>query len=116
MGAGVGQFKGGQVVDETRFVKDNRWLLQGSRPWLFFVFVQLGFIGMIWFFAMIIRTVFSRRDRTKQLASRLQFYLLGTVCIILLYNDSFRVLGFCSIFFFLTMADCAVAQPRCSKG
>ncbi len=102
LGAGVGQFKGGSIVSETRFYSYNEWLLSGSRPWSFFVLVQLGFAGLIWYFGVICYDLFAKKVKN---AFAVRNLLLIALCllIILLYNDSVRFFNFCVMLFLLPL-------------
>lgn len=116
LGAGVGQFKGGSIVKETRFAQYNGWLLSGSRPWLFFMLTQLGLIGVVWYIVVIVYEIRVRRSK-RPFSNRIQFYLAACLAIILLYNDSMRIFNFCVMMFFFTLmlryySDDDGAQPQ----
>ncbi|MDE6859325.1 MAG: hypothetical protein K2J65_02815 [Duncaniella sp.] len=101
LGAGVGQFKGASVLSKTKFASKYAWLLQGSRPFLFFVIVQLGVIGLAWAIANFISIVQTRNDGWFSWNMRLYMYLL--VLMSMLYNDSFRLFQYCFILFYVVM-------------
>ncbi len=101
-GAGLGQFKGGQMVEQTSFYKNNAWLLQGTKPWAFFVLVELGVVGLCWLFPALYRAVIFRR-KLGMLPKRMQAFVTITVSIILVYNDSLSSYGYCLFLFYLTM-------------
>ena len=83
LGAGVGQFKGASVIGQTSFARKNNWFLQGSRPLLFFIIVQLGVIGLIWLLINLI-TIVQTGDRfTFAWNIRLYLYLLICRCYIM---------------------------------
>lgn len=96
MGAGVGQFKGGSLVEPTRFATDNQWLLNGSRPWLFFLLVQLGIVGIIWWICVAIYQNFIKKSQWP-MSKRVQMLVGLCLVIIPLYNDSLRIFNFCAI-------------------
>lgn len=102
LGAGVGQFKGGSLVHETRFANYNKWLLQGSRPWLFFLIVQLGIIGILWFFVIIVYNVAVRHSK-RQFSTRVQLFIAAAILIVLFYNDSLRVFNWCVLLFLMPL-------------
>ena len=106
LGAGVGHFKGGSLVKETKFAQYNGWLLQGSRPWLFFILTQLGWIGFLWYVIVIIKEIGLRKRSLRPFYR--QMLAMMTVCllIILMYNDSLRLFNFCVMFFFLSLSLC----------
>lgn len=99
-GAGLGQFKGGKMVDTTRFAKEYEWLLLGSRPWLFFVFIQLGFIGIVWFFAMIIAQLLKGKKMIFP-GKKIIIYVSIALFFVLFYNDSLRFLDVCLVTYYI---------------
>lgn len=101
LGAGVGQFKGATVLSKTRFASEYAWLLQGSRPLLFFVFVQLGVFGLIWIWTNFICIVQTDSRCWFKWNIRLYMYLL--IIISMFYNDSFRLFQYCFILFYILM-------------
>ena len=102
-GAGLGQFKGGTMVDQMPFMRTNKWLLQGSRPWLFTVFVQLGFAGLIWFFTVFAFDCYTGVRRTPEL-TRMYVFLTGCLLLMLVYNEALRYYYFCAAYFYLFFA------------
>lgn len=104
LGAGVGQFKGGQVMSSTRFAQNNQWLLQGSKILLFFVYVQLGIIGLIWIIAVLARDLWPRVNRQIPFSMQVQLFVLADMLLIFIYNDSIRVLSFCLVFFYVALS------------
>ncbi len=103
LGAGLGHFKGGQLVKETHFAEQNRWLLQGSRPWSFFVYVQLGWVGFLWSLLVLGRLIFCRGSRYPQHRQIMILVSLAALAI-MFYNDTFRVFNFCVTMFYITLA------------
>lgn len=102
LGAGVGQFKGATVLSKTRFASEYTWLLQGSRPLLFFIFVQLGILGIIWLAVNFICIVQTGNECWFKWNIRIYMYLL--IAISMFYNDSFRLFQYCFILFYIAMA------------
>lgn len=104
LGAGVGQFKGGTLVQETDFAAENQWLLNGSRPWLFFLLVQLGIFGILWWIGVAVYQNFMKGSKWP-LCVRVQILVGLCLCIIPLYNDSLRIFNFCAVlaFFYILM-------------
>lgn len=93
LGAGIGQFKGGSFLDSTAFVQEYEWLLFGSHPWLFFIFIQLGFLGVIWWIGTACYQ-FGIRHPRHLYARRMMVYMTLSTVLICFYNDSFRYLTF----------------------
>lgn len=102
-GAGVGQFKGSSVVGLTKFASKNQWLMFGSKVMIFFMLVQLGIIGLIWFIIVITRDLFPRKGSLPY-SLQVQLFITADMLLIYLYNDSIRVLAFCMVFFYLSLA------------
>ena len=99
LGAGVGQFKGGQVLTSSGFASQYQWYLQGSSIMLFFIIVQLGMIGLIWMLYDLISILFIPDHHTH--SANLKLYLLMIITLILVYNDQFRNFYTCFILFYI---------------
>lgn len=104
LGAGVGQFKGGQVMSATPFARNNQWLLQGSKILLFFIYVQLGIVGLIWLLAVLGRDLWPRVNRHIPYSLPVQLFVVMDMLMIFIYNDSIRVLSFCIVFFYIALS------------
>lgn len=88
LGFGLGHFKGGTTLGQTAFFDQYQWLLVGSVPYLFFVFIQLGILGLIWQVFFWIKSFDFDRNYTHNL--NIQFFVFILYILILFYNDSFR--------------------------
>lgn len=100
LGAGLGQFKGGTLLDQTNFGKKYKWLTNGSRPWSFFLLLQLGYIGLIWFaWATFVQLDFKHENRAND--KNIKIFLLLDIILMLFYNDSLRVLPMCIVLFYI---------------
>jgi hypothetical protein len=102
-GAGLGQFKGGTNLAVTHFARNNKWIMQGTRPWLFYLVIEFGFIGAIWFFFNFF-SIMRMKDRPVELSKIVKYYLVMTMALILFYDDAFRSLIFCLGFFYVALA------------
>jgi len=102
-GEGVGQFKGGTMVDNTPFFKENQWLLFGSKTWLFSLIVQLGLVGVVWFLIVGCRALFTRESH-MHMHRQIELYLAANLVLIMLYNDSVRVFYFCIVLFYIALS------------
>ncbi len=101
VGAGMGQFKGASILSRTQFAEKYNWLLQGSRPLLFFIFVQLGGIGIIW---MILNfTTIVHTENKYWFCWNMRLYICILLSISMLYNDSFRLFTYCFLLFYMVM-------------
>lgn len=113
LGAGVGQFKGTSVIGQTPFARKYNWFLQGSRPLLFFILMQLGVVGLVWMLINLITIV--QTDSTRKFAWNIRLYLYLLVAMSMLYNDSFRLFPYCFILFYIAMSGLEHIQDRCSR-
>lgn len=75
----------------------------GSKVMIFFMLVQLGIIGLIWFIIVITRDLFPRKGSLPY-SLQVQLFITADMLLIYLYNDSIRVLAFCMVFFYLSLA------------
>jgi glucan phosphoethanolaminetransferase (alkaline phosphatase superfamily) len=100
-GNGAGHFKGGTTLSLTPFATSHMWLLQGSRPMLFLVFVQMGLLGYI-IYALFWLRLFSNSWKNKEFKYSRNFslYLMAAYIIIMFYNESLRYLFFAGIFMY----------------
>lgn len=106
-GNGAGQFKGGTTLSLTPFATSYMWLLQGSRPMLFLVFVQLGLLGFIFYALSWLKLVSNAwKNKTFMYSRNLCIYLMAAYIIIMFYNESLRYLFFSGIFmYFIVFAN-----------
>ena len=88
-GFGVGQFKGGTMIDSTNFFKEYEWLLIGSIPYCFHVWIQAGLIGIILMLVYFFN-LFSAPHKGMKRDYNTQFYFVALFTMLLLYNDSVR--------------------------
>lgn len=109
LGAGVGQFKGGQVMASSGFASQYQWYLQGSSIMLFFIIVQLGVIGLIWMLYDLFSILFVPDHHSR--AANLKLYMLLVASLILVYNDQFRNFYTCFILFYI----CLRGLQKCGK-
>lgn len=100
-GAGLGQFKGGTVIEMTKFASEWQWLLSGSLPLLFSILIQLGIIGFAWFVFNVV-TLMAPRS-TSPLGINIKCFIWIIILLILLYNDSLRFFPFTFILFYIAM-------------
>ena len=92
IGFGLGQFKGGTMIQNSAFFRKYEWMLIGSIPYIFHVYVQLGLIGvvlMIWYFLNYFAHP-GGRESSFTSNYNVQIYHLLVFLIIMFYNDSIR--------------------------
>lgn len=86
-GAGLGQFKGGTTLELTPFAKSQQWALQGSRPFLFDIMIELGWAGFFWVIAMFaIQFQFGTNPYYGSL--RIKLLMTGMTIFLMVYNDT----------------------------
>ena len=108
-GFGVGQFKGGTQMAQSDFAREYDWLLMGSVPYVFHLYIQLGILGLILFVCYAIFLAWKHPPGTRRDVN-LQLMLLAVALLVCLYNDMFRNLAFCIIFFTLLATSFLNAQ------
>lgn len=93
-GKGVGQFKGGSKLSLTPFATKYEWLLSGSVPMFFFLLVQIGLIGAIWFIIYWFFLISFRPEQKQRVNYSTNLIIFTTVCYIIIqvYDTSFRFL------------------------
>ena len=99
-GFGVGQFKGGTQIAQSDFAREYDWLLMGSVPYVFHVYIQMGILGLVLLVCYAIFLAWKRPQGANRDVN-LQLMLLALTLIVGLYNDMFRNLAFCILFFTL---------------
>ena len=95
-GIEYGMFKGGQLVPDTPFAQRYEWLLNGTRPYLFYLLMQGGIMlvaGVFWLLLQI--------NNWFRKINKFNLYLFVLFLIILVYHETFRSQGFSVVYFFL---------------
>jgi hypothetical protein len=105
LGAGLGQFKGGTTLELTKFATEYQWILYGSVPMLMFVSIQLGIIGLIWFFYVMIFHIISFSRNDDGFACKMKLFLLAVLTLSLFYNDMFQLAIFTSMYCYLAVVN-----------
>ncbi len=101
LGAGIGQFKGGSVLEATELSSSFQWLLSGSVITIFFIVVQLGIVGMIWIVYAIISLLLTP---DKQIRGNSIFaYMAVLFALTFIYNDSLRIAYVCFVMSYVCM-------------
>lgn len=102
LGAGLGHFKGGTVLERTEFYKENEWLILGTMNLYMFVYMQMGLLGMFWF-GFAIWALLDFGSRPFHESYRMKLFLLLVTIVSVFYNESFSTLIFCIIFSILAV-------------
>lgn len=99
-GAGIGQFKGFSVLHPTPFSLKYRWLLLGSKPWLFYVLVEMGIFGILWTIGTFLHDLAFRRNKFVY-GMNIKLYIAAMMFVFLFYLDIFIDLNFCMIILYI---------------
>lgn len=101
-GFGVGQFKGGTSIKNSKFYEENEWLMRGSVPYGYHAFMQMGFFSILFFCWLWFRLGSFRVEGGKyRIDYGIVIYVVSMTFIIMLYNDFFRYGILCMPFFFV---------------
>ncbi len=103
-GFGVGHFKGGTQMAASEFARTYDWLLMGSVPYVFHIYIQLGVIGLILLQLYFAFLALKRPQWATGRDVNLQLMLLMVVLLVYIYNDMLRNLAFCMLLFALLAA------------
>ena len=93
-GFGLGHFKGGSVMDESELVLRYRWLFFGTIPYLFHVWVQLGWIGIAMMLLYLVN-LFCTHRRGQKCGYNMHIFMILVFLMLLVYNDSIRLAVMC---------------------
>jgi len=102
-GKGIGQFKGGSTLAPTPFASQYEWLLLGSIPMLFFLLVQIGIIGAIWFILFWFFLISQRPKQQMRFCYSTNLIVFITTCyiLVLFYDSTFRFLFSTGIYMYI---------------
>ncbi len=93
-GFGLGLFKGGNTLGITGFQEEYDWLLVGTQPVIFSIYMQLGILGVIWHIILFgaLYTVKPAHFRHRDL--NIQLYATAIFVALLVYSDLWLQLNF----------------------
>lgn len=97
-GFGVGQFKGGSLLDQTDLYKEYEWLFVGVKMMFYQIALELGLLGLIWF--VLIWILLFRSGNNSQTLP-MSIYLIILLIIIGIYNAAFCNLAFSIVFMYI---------------
>ncbi len=100
LGAGISQFQGWSSNNMTSFARYNEWVLYGSKPWAFWMMVQMGVIGLIFSCVILLRNLLARARGDGGIA-RINWFMVAIFAIILVYNSCWHDMWVCVIMFFI---------------
>ncbi|MCM1076573.1 MAG: hypothetical protein NC411_04350 [Bacteroides sp.] len=102
-GAGLGQLKGGTVVEKTPYAERWSWLLSGTNHGALIIFIQLGIMGFIWFVYDIVTVLVPHSNNI--LGKNIKLYVSFIILLMMFYNDALRFFPFWAIIFYIVMRD-----------
>ncbi len=113
-GFGVGQFKGGTSMEVSEFAEEYDWLLMGSIPYVFHLYIQLGVLGVVWFLAFVVNLFMAPITDGRRWTRNwnICLFALIVITILLIYIDILRKVEFCMIFFAIV---CFSWQPEAEQ-
>lgn len=94
-GYGIGQFKGGNGLEKTKFAKHYDWIFRGTQMEIFNIIIELGYIGgalliIFWFYVFRFFKRVGKNNRNK----RLQWWMGLNMLLMIIYSPSFDSLPF----------------------
>ena len=95
LGFGVGHFKGGTKLDHTDFFYEYEWYLVGTIPYLIHIYLQLGLVGVIWFFTFWILMFVRKPDLYQERDWNLHLFIALLIALNLVYIEAMRNPVFC---------------------
>lgn len=104
-GYGVGQFKGGNGMEKTKFAKHYEWILRGTQTEMFDAVVELGYVGgtlLIVYWIVMFR--FFKRVGKGNRNRRMQWWLGLNMLMMILYAPAFDSLPFVCIALYMVFA------------
>lgn len=102
-GMGVGHFKGWSTGRSSKFADEYQWLLNGTRPEFFVLFLQLGIFGVVWLVWFLLRQTFSQVTEYP-LGRQIRWLLALCWLLIMFYNDALRDSSLCIITLYVLTA------------
>lgn len=97
-GFGIGQFKGGSLLDQTELYKEYEWLFVGVKMMFYQIALELGLLGLIWF-VLVWVILFWNGNNIQTLP--MAIYLIILLVIIGIYNAAFCNLAFSIVFMYI---------------
>lgn len=86
-GSGGSLFKAATYLSPTPYMKEHQWMLNGTRPYLFAIFMQYGLIGVIWLILTVISFIDIKRINTNYFTLGSKIYFILIFVILLFYSD-----------------------------
>ena len=94
-GAGGSLFKATTLLSPTDYAKEHEWMFHGTRPYVFFIFMQYGYIGLIWIFLAVLYLINFKTSRLSYFSLGTKIYFLIIFIGLLFYSDMWENSAFC---------------------
>ncbi len=110
-GVGLGQFKGGTNMDKTEFARKNDFMLRGTVPMLYDLIIQMGLLGVAWFFWNLISAIRYKNRRTS-MSLNIKVYISVIVLLQVCYGTllSYSIVDF--VLFYLMFRSCVMVPEE----
>lgn len=100
-GAGLGQMKGGTIVEQSQFAQEYSWYIGGTRPYMMFIIVQIGIVGFLWFLMTMYFDIAPGKKFYGKFSLNIKTYFLLVITMFMFYSDALRSMPFCIILFYI---------------
>ncbi len=97
LGFGTNIYAHGSHMEATDFYEEYDWLLNGTSPWLFSIYMQLGIIGSIWSMVFFISLFARKHPIYNKRNLNAQFFLFVVIFIMFFYSDHWGYANFCYV-------------------
>lgn len=102
LGFGPSQFKGGNVLEETDFTKEFKWMIQGTFISVIMYQIDLGLLGVLWLIFYII-VLFRAFRHVKFREKRLMIFMAIIFVLDYLYMSAHILQTFMIVFTYIIM-------------
>jgi hypothetical protein len=104
LGEEYGAFKGGTTIARSAFTEKYNWMLNGTVPYLFYLFITGGLALVVLVIYLVLGEIFTKISAYKHIgnySNSLLFFISVVFLMMLFYNDAFRTQSFLIIFCYL---------------
>lgn len=97
LGFGTNIYAHGAHMEASAFYEEYDWLLNGTSPWLFSIYMQLGILGTLWTIIYFITFFYRKPPIYYRRNLNSQFLLFVVIFIMLFYSDHWGYANFCYV-------------------
>lgn len=98
-GSGGSLFKATSFLTPTHYAKEHEWMYRGTKPYLFFIFMQFGWVGLFIMLIIAFKVIEFKNSRKSYFALGIKIYFSLLFLGLLLYNDAWENCAFCMFIF-----------------